>query len=142
LDGTEAIIPNDSIIGNMLLNHTYTDRVVAVKAAVSVSFHSDLEKAIALFLAAGKSQARVLETPAPSVLIRNIGDNGIELELIAWIRDAEEGQGSLRSGVYLEVLRAFREEGIEIPFPQREVRVIPPGAAVAKNGDLCDTDNR
>ncbi len=142
LDGTEAIIPNDSIIGNMLLNHTYTDRVVAVKATVSVSFQSDLEKALALLLAAGKSQARVQETPAPSVMIKNIGDNGIELELTVWIRDAEEGQGSLRSGIYLDMLRAFRKEGVEIPFPQREVRVMPANEAGATNIELRATKNQ
>lgn len=142
LDGTEAIIPNDSIISNMLLNHTYTDRVVAVKAAVSVSFQSDLEKAIALLLAAGKSQTRVLETPEPAVLIKNIGDNGIDLELTVWIRDAEEGQGSIRSGIYLDVLRAFRKEGVEIPYPRREVRVMPSNDVVATNINLHATENR
>ena len=142
LDGTEAIIPNDSIISNMLLNHTYTDRVVAVKAAVSVSFQSDLEKAIALLLAAGKSQTRVLETPEPAVLIKNIGDNGIDLELTVWIRDAEEGQGSIRSGIYLDVLRAFRKEGVEIPYPRREVRVMPSNDVVATNINLHAKENR
>ena len=142
LDGTEAIIPNDIIIGNMLLNHTYTDRVVAVKATVSVSFQSDLEKALALLLAAGTSQTRVLETPPPSVFTKNIGDNGIDLELTVWIRDAEEGQGSLRSGVYLDVLRAFRDDGIEIPYPQREVRVMPLTDVATANIDLRATENR
>ncbi len=136
LDGTEAIIPNDSIIGNMLLNHTYTDRVVAVKATVSVSFQSDLEKALALLLAAGTSQTRVLETPPPAVFIKSIGDNGIDLELTVWIRDAEDGQGSLRSGIYLDVLRAFRREGIDIPYPQREIRMMPLAGVVATNVDL------
>ena len=126
----------------MLLNHTYTDRVVAVKTAVSVSFQSDLEKAMALLLAAGKSQTRVLETPAPSVWISNIGDNGVELELTVWIRDAEEGQGSLRSGIYLDVLHAFRQEGVEIPYPQREVRVMPTNDMVAANVDLRAAENR
>jgi small-conductance mechanosensitive channel len=56
-------------------------------------------------------------------LIRNLGDNGIDLDLTVWISDAEEGQGSLRSEIYLELLIAFKKEGIEIPFPQREIRL-------------------
>jgi small-conductance mechanosensitive channel len=75
-------------------------------------------------LAAGKSQPRVLETPAPTVWIKNLADNGIELEMTTWIADAEQGQSSLRSDILAEVLRVFRHEGIEIPYPQREVRVV------------------
>ncbi len=127
LDGTEAIIPNDSIIGNTVLNHSYTDRTVAIKTTVSVSYHSDTEQAMALLLGAGVAQARVLTAPPPTVWIKNLGDNGIELELTTWIRDAEEGQGSLRSGIFLEVLRAFRAAGIEIPTPQREIRLLSDG---------------
>ncbi|MCY7387983.1 MAG: mechanosensitive ion channel, partial [Burkholderiales bacterium] len=127
LDGTEAIIPNDCIINNMVLNHSYTDRVVSVKTSVSISYQSDTERAMVLLRQAGIAQARVLDVPAPSVWIKNLGDNGIELEMTTWIRDAEEGQGSLRSGILLDVLLAFRKEGIEIPYPQREVRLLDGG---------------
>ena len=127
LDGTEAIIPNDSIIGNTVLNHSYTDRTVAIKTTVSVSYHSNTEQAMSLLLGAGVAQSRVLTAPPPTVWIKNLGDNGIELELTTWIRDAEEGQGSLRSGIFLEVLRAFRAAGIEIPTPQREIRLLSDG---------------
>lgn len=123
LDGTEAIIPNDSIISTMVLNHSYTDRVVSVKTLVNISYASDAERAMSLLLAAGAGQPRVQATPAPTVWIKNLGENGIELELTTWIRDAEEGQGSLRSGIFLDALRSFREKGIEIPYPQREIRI-------------------
>lgn len=125
LDGTEAIIPNDSIISNMVLNHSYTDRVVSVKTLVSISYASDTERAMSLLLAAGVAQPRVQAMPEPSVWIKNLGDSGIELELTTWIRDAEAGQGALRSGIFLSALRTFREEGIEIPYPQREIRIAP-----------------
>ncbi|MEQ1518644.1 MAG: mechanosensitive ion channel domain-containing protein [Usitatibacteraceae bacterium] len=127
LDGTEAIIPNDSIIGNTVLNHSYTDRVVAVKTSVSVAYQTEPEEAMSLILAAAKSQSRVLATPEPTVWIKNLGDNGIELELVAWISDAEAGLGSLRSDIFVAVLRAFREAGIEIPYQQREVRLLTDG---------------
>jgi small-conductance mechanosensitive channel len=145
LDGTEAIIPNDSIIGNTVLNHSYTDRMVSVKTSLCVSYQSDTERAMSLLLSAGKAQSRVLSTPEPTVWIKNLGDNGIELELTTWIRDAEEGQSSLRSDIFMEVLRAFRKEGIEIPFPQREIRLVSPGAEaslhVAPNDPARDNIN-
>ena len=131
LDGTEAIIPNDSIITSMVLNHSYTDRVVAIKTYVAISYQSDTERAMSLLLSAGKAQLRVLATPEPTVWIRSLGDNGIELELITWIRDAEDGQNSLRSGIFVDVLRAFRNEGIEIPYPQREIRLLTDGPDAA-----------
>lgn len=124
LDGTEAIIPNDSIISNMVLNHSYTDSVVAVKTSMRIAYQSDIDCAIALLHAAGIAQPRVLAVPAPSVWIKNLGDSGIELELTTWIRDAAEGQGSLRSGIFLDVLNAFRKEGIEISHPHSDVRFL------------------
>lgn len=125
LDGTEAIIPNDNIIGNMVLNHTYSDRTIAVRTTVSVAYRSDLKQAMALLLDAGVVQPRVLKSPEPAVLIKALGDNGIELELVTWILDAENGQGTLRSDIYLAVLAAFGEAHIEIPYPQRELHLPP-----------------
>jgi small-conductance mechanosensitive channel len=127
LDGTEAIIPNDNIIGNMVLNHSYTDRTVAIKTSVSISYQSDAERAMALLRDIAIAQSRVLPSPEPTVWIKNLGDNGIELELTTWIRDAEHGQGSLRSDIFVAVLRAFAQEGIAIPYPQREIRLLTDG---------------
>ena len=124
LDGTEAIIPNDSIISNMVLNHSYSDRVVSVKTLVNISYQSDAERAMLLLREAGKAQPRVLTTPEPTVWIKSLGDNGIELELTTWIHDAEQGQGSLRSDLFVDVLRAFHKAGIDIPCPQREIRIL------------------
>ena len=131
LDGTEAIIPNDSIISNMVLNHSYTDRTVAIKTSVSISYRSNAECAMALLRGIAVAQARVLATPEPTVWIKNLGDNGIELELTTWIRDAEHGQGSLRSDIFVEVLRAFDKEGIEIPYPRRDIRIVSDASEVA-----------
>ena len=122
LDGTEAIIPNDSIISNTVLNHSYSDPRLAVKTSVTVAYECDVQRAMALFLSAGKSQPRVLAEPEPSVWIKSLGDNGIEMELTTWIRDADQGQSSLRSGILLETWREFREHGIDLPFPRRDVR--------------------
>ena len=124
LDGTEAIIPNDSIISSLVLNHSFTDRTVAVKTLVTISYHNDAEQAMALLLAVGKAQSRVQAAPEATVMIKNLGDNGIELELTTWIRDAEQGQSSLRSDIFVALLRAFREEGIDIAYPQREIRIL------------------
>jgi small-conductance mechanosensitive channel len=127
LDGTEAIIPNDTIISNTVLNHSYSDHITVVKTAVTVAYSSDIDQVMALLLQVAIAQPRVLNEPAPSIQIRNLGDNGIELEVNTWIRDAEQGQGNLRSDLLLEIWRRFRAEGIDVPFPQREVRLLQAG---------------
>ena len=128
LDGTEAIIPNDSVITNTVLNHSYSDTKIALKTPVTVAYESDIQLAMALFLSAGKSQVRVLTDPEPSVCLMSLGQHGFELELTTWIRDADQGQSSLRSGILLETWRVFKERGIEVPYPRHDIRIVPAAA--------------
>ena len=124
LDGTEAIIPNDTIIGNTVLNHTYSNPKISVKTSITVAYESNVQLAMSLFLAAGKSQDRVLADPEPIVLLTAMGDSGLNLEIVTWIEDADQGQAPLRSAILLEAWRLFREHGIEVPFPRRDVRIV------------------
>jgi small-conductance mechanosensitive channel len=71
-----------------------------------------------------RAQSRVLADPAPKVLVRSLGDNGIELELVVWIQDADQGPADLRSDIYRAAWKLFLESGIEVPYPQREVRIL------------------
>jgi small-conductance mechanosensitive channel len=60
------------------------------------------------------------------VLVRLFGESGIDLELGAWIGDPDRGRNNLRSDLYRELWQAFREHGVRIPYPQREVRMLGP----------------
>ncbi len=124
LSGTEALIPNETIITSTVINHSYTDRRVRVPLPVQVSYRTDLDQATAVMIEAARRHPRVLRDPAPKVLIKQFADSGIDLELGVWIEDPHEGTGNLVSDIYLDVWRAFRQHGIEIPYPQREVRVL------------------
>lgn len=124
LTGVEAIIPNETIITSTVINHSYTDRRVCVPLAVQVSYRSDLDAAIEIMEHTAQRHARVLREPAPKVLIKQFGENGIDLELGVWIEDPEEGTGNLVSDLYHEIWREFKQRGVEIPYPQREVRVL------------------
>lgn len=73
---------------------------------------------------AAERHPRVLVEPAPTVQIRGFGESGIDLMLIVWIPDPEEGSAALQSEIYLEVWQAFKQNKISIPFPQREVRIL------------------
>jgi small-conductance mechanosensitive channel len=123
-DGVESIIPNETLITQSVNHHTYTDPKVSMVVGVSVSYESDIEKARELLLAAAKRQPRVIAEPPAAARVKNLGDNGVDLELTVWIADPAAGEAQLRSELLLEVLRTFREHGIDIPYPRRDVRVL------------------
>lgn len=123
-DGTEALIPNETLISSTVLNHSYTSREVRLAIPIQVSYDSPVEEAMGLMEQVAKKHPRALESPAPRAFLKGFGDNGIDLELGLWIKDPEEGQADLRSEINLALWRVFRDAGIEIPYPQRDVRII------------------
>lgn len=124
LDGTEVIIPNETLIITPVINHSLTDRKARVQMAVQISYDSPLELALQLMEGVANRQARVLADPAATAQIKGFGDSGIDLMLSVWITDPEEGTASLQSQIYLGIWRVFQENKISIPFPQREVRIL------------------
>ena len=124
LDGTEVIIPNESLIINPVINHSFTDHKVSVQMPVQVSYDSSLELAMQLMQEIALRHPRILEMPLPAVQIKGFGENGIDLILSIWIPDPEEGSASLQTEIYLEVWRTFKENEISRPYPHREVRIL------------------
>ena len=123
-DGTETIIPNETLITKDVIHHTYTDPKVATVLSVTVAYETDVEHACHVLAEVGRRNARVIGDPAPHARVVALGDNGIQMELTVWISDPERGESELRSELLKDVLRTFRSEGIEIPYPRREIRVI------------------
>jgi small-conductance mechanosensitive channel len=123
--GVEAIIPNDTLVTTTVVNHSYTDRRVRFALKVPVAYASDIERVLELLERIAARHPRVLREPAPSAQVANLGDNGIELELGFWIDDPEKGSLNVRSELNVAILKEFRAQGIEIPFPRREVRLLP-----------------
>ena len=128
LDGVEAIVPNETLVTTTVLNHSYTSRDVRLGLPVQVAYESDLELALQLLEAAGMAHPRVMKTPnPPKAFVVRFGDSGIELELGVWILDPENGQLNLRSDLNRAIFRSFAENGIRIPYPQRELRILDGG---------------
>ena len=123
-DGTESIIPNDTLVNTTVINHSYTNRQIRVGIPVQISYQSDLHAAMDIMKQAALHQPRVLRDPEVKVYLKSFGDNGIDLELSIWINDPEQGQLNLCSDINLEIWRKFQEAGIEIPYPQRDLRII------------------
>ena len=124
LDGTEVVIPHETLMTTAVINHSYTTRNSKINMPVQVSYEGDLELAMALVKGAANAHARVLEEPHVDVQIKGFGENGVDLNLAFWVPGPEEGSASLQSEIYLAIWRAFKQHNIVIPYPQREVRMI------------------
>lgn len=122
-DGTEHLIPNEDLITQRVVNWSYSHDQVRVKCAIGVSYGEDPHRVIEICKEAALSQPRVLRDPAPACLLTEFGDSSVNLELRFWITDPNQGVANLRSGVLLEIWDRFKEEGIEIPFPQRDLHL-------------------
>lgn len=124
MTGVEAIVPNEVLVGSVVQNESYTDSRVRLALPVQVSYGADLERTLALLVSIAAGQSRVLASPPAKAFIVAFADSGINLELGIWIDDPEEGTQQIRSDINLAIWREFKAAGIEIPFPQREVRLI------------------
>jgi small-conductance mechanosensitive channel len=124
MDGTEVVIPNETLIGSAVINHSFSDRKARVTMPLQISYESDLELAMAIMREVATNYPRVLKDPGPDTQLLGFGESGIDLQLTLWIPDPEEGSGSLKSAIYLEIWNRFRAQGIDIPYPQRDIRII------------------
>ena len=129
-DGVETLIPNENLITSEVINWSYSDRLVRMKIPVQISYESDPEVAMGILVDESKKNSRVLADPEPQARIIEFGDNGIGLELRVWYTDPEKGITNLKSDIYLAIWKRFKESGITIPFPQRDVHIVSqPGGA-------------
>lgn len=120
-DGIEHLIPNENLITGEVINWSYSQNLVRLRVPVGVAYGSDLEKARELMLAAAADIPRVLKDPKPACLLTGFGDNAINLEARVWINDPQNGVGSVKSNLFWGIWRRFREHGLEMPFPQRDL---------------------
>ena len=123
LDGVEVIIPNENLIAENIINHTYSDRKIRVGIDVGIGYSSSIDLASNIMLAAAKSQDRVIDDPEPTVYLQNFGDSSINLTLVFYVKDAEEGTLKLKSDISKIFWNEFQKQGIQIPFPQRDLHI-------------------
>lgn len=122
--GTEFIVPNETLIGSTVQNQTYSNNQLRLATTIGVAYDTDLDLAQRLMIEAAAAHPRVLGSPAPKAFLTQFADSSINLELGFWIDDPEEGKGNIVSDVNFAIWRAFKEHGVAIPFPQREVRIL------------------
>ena len=123
-DGKEYLIPNEDLITGQVVNWSHSNDFVRLDVFFGVSYGDDphLVRRIAVEAAAGVG--RVLADRRPVCHIVGFGDSSVDYILRFWITDPTGGLTNIRGNVYLALWDAFREHGITIPFPQREVRLV------------------
>ncbi|PWG03796.1 mechanosensitive ion channel protein MscS [Sphingosinicella humi] len=122
-EGKEHLIPNEILMTEEVINWSYSTRDVRMSIPVGVGYGADIELAQKLMMEAAIASARVLESPRPNVWLTAFGERSVEHEIRIWIRDPEAGVGSVQSEILNRLWVLFKENGIELPFPQRDIRI-------------------
>jgi small-conductance mechanosensitive channel len=122
-DNTEYLIPNEDLITNRVINWSYSSDLIRLRVPIGISYDSDVRLAMALCIEAAESVERVVSQPKPRCMMSGFGDSSVDLDLRFWIRDPANGTKNVASDVLLGVWDRFHENGIQIPFPQRDLHL-------------------
>jgi len=123
-DGREYLIPNEDFVTQRVINWSYSNERVGLDVRFGVSYASDPHRVRAVALAAVAALPRVLSEPAPVCHLVGFGESSLAFSLWFWIGDPIKGVGNVRSSVLFALWDAFKREGIEIPYPVRDVRMV------------------
>jgi small-conductance mechanosensitive channel len=122
-DDVEVSIPNAVIGSAKIINESGGPWVRhRIRIPLGIAYNSDADKVIETLEGIAGDNDKVVDVPAPRVRMRSFGDNSVNLELLCWIMRPQE-RGAVVHRLILQIIRRFREEQIEIPFPQRDVHV-------------------
>ena len=122
-DNIMMIVPNTKFIDSPVTNWTYGDPRVRFRIPVGVAYGSDIPKVREALLAAGRENPNTLKDPEPSVFLEKFGDNSIDFQLVVWSSEMSARQSRYRSDLNFAIEQKFREAGIELPFPQRDLHI-------------------
>ena len=124
LDGRAILVPNDELLSTRVTSWTYTDNQARIEVLLKIDYRSDAKKACALMLEAAQAHPKCLKDPAPTCMLNEFTDQGIQLSLTFWIADVRDGRGGPRSDVMAATLEKFRMSGIEIAQPPGAQRAV------------------
>ncbi|MCB2117597.1 MAG: mechanosensitive ion channel [Rhodobacteraceae bacterium] len=136
-DGKEYLIPNEDLITGQVVNWSHSNEFVRIDLFFGTSYHDDPHQVRKLAVEAALSVGRVLKDRPAVCHITGFGDSSVDYILRFWIRDPVEGLTNVKGNVYLALWDTFHANGISIPFPQREVKVLP-GSELAMSGQSAE----
>jgi small-conductance mechanosensitive channel len=122
-DNIAMIVPNTKFIDSPVTNWTYGDPKVRFRIPIGVAYGSDVSKVRDTLIAAAREHPATLAEPAPNVFLEKFGESTIDFELVAWSSEMSYRPRRFKSDLNFLVEKHLREAGIEIPNPQRDVRI-------------------
>jgi small-conductance mechanosensitive channel len=122
-DNVLIVVPNSDFINNATTNWTANDRTVRIQLPVGVGYASDPAQVRSLLLQVAKENKNVLDEPKADVIFTDYGDNSINFSLRVWTNTQTQIPAVLKSDLYFAAFDLFRKEGIELPFPQRDLHI-------------------
>ena len=122
-DNISVIVPNSSFISESVVNWSHGDPKVRIGIPVGIAYGSDVEKFRKLMTEVVLAHPQVLPDPAPHIFFIGFGDSSLDFELGVWTAEMLQNPKRFRSEIYYAVEKALRVNGIEIPFPQRDLHI-------------------
>jgi potassium efflux system protein len=120
LDQISVILPNSRFLESEVINWSHSSPISRLKIPVSVAYGSNLEAVKKILIDTAKNHREVLSTPSPQVFFTEFGNSSLDFNLLVWISKPYK-QFQIKSDLYFKIDSHFREEGIEIPFPQQDL---------------------
>ena len=124
-DGLDVVLPNRYFLENSVTNWTGSDIKKREILKVGVSYDADSREVERILLEIANGHSSVLKNPAPFVLFKNFGDDALEFEIYYWIELRKSSGAKVSSDMRHHIAAVFKREGIGIPYPQRDVHIIP-----------------
>jgi small-conductance mechanosensitive channel len=121
-DNVSIIVPNSKLLENEVINYSYGDPKIRLQIPIGIAYGSDCDKATEIMCQVARDNQHVMQSPEPKVRFREFGDSSLNFMLLCWIPDVV-AKFDVVSEVNYAIDRAFRENGIEIPFPQRDLHL-------------------
>ena len=122
LDRSEIVVPNSDLVSNQVVNWTLSNRMLRIVVPVGVEYGSDVPLVMETLKEAAMASSKVMRLPEPQVLFVNFGESSLDFQLRVWISNIDD-RFSVKSQLHQEVDRRFREAGIVIAFPQRDLHL-------------------
>lgn len=146
-DNVASVVPNSKIVNQIFLNWTIRERRTRIPIPVGVASDSDVDKVTRTLLRCAEGVQFVLEEPKPSVQFLEFGESSLNFRLLVWT-DKPRRHPAIRSEINYQIYRLFKQEGIEIPIPQRDItlrggtlRFEPEsGSIVASDGEAAEEE--
>jgi small-conductance mechanosensitive channel len=122
-DNISVIVPNSEFISSRVINWSHNDRNIRFNIPVGVSYNEDPVEVRKILLQVAAENEHILKNPEPHVFFDEFGDSSLNFNLAIWTATHTDKPRRLKTELYFEIFEKFKEKGIEIPFPQRDIHI-------------------